>query len=580
MITPLRKKPILPRPVLSETDAFSDIHPILKRIFLARGLNSESDLDCSLKKLPSPWLLSNMEIMVAHLITAFEHQKKICVVADIDADGATSCAVAIKGLQLLGAKNVCFVVPNRFKHSYGLTPDMVNLAKEQHADILITVDNGISSVEGVDYARQMDLTVLITDHHLVGKVLPNANAIVNPNLPDDVFPSKSIAGVGVIFYVLLALRARLREKEWFTHCGIPEPNLAQLLDYVALGTVADVVALDFVNRIFVYQGLSRIKNGKAHAGIQALIDVSGKSPATLHASDLGFSLAPRLNAAGRMDDMSLGIRCLIADNVPLANDIARQLDAFNQQRRAAEQAMKQDAMQIIEDTYTFDKARQNWGICLYDKHWHQGVIGILASRIKDHFHRPVIAFAPAGEDLIKGSGRSIEGVHIRDVLSEIATENPDLIIEFGGHAMAAGLSLHTHHLPLFTLAFDEAVAKRLENNDLEQKIFSDGELSDAELNLEFAELLQNAAIWGQHFPEPVFHGQFDVVDLRVLKDQHLKMTVRALNGIILVDAIAFFVEQPEKWLETRRLLMAYRLDVNVFRDKKTLQLAVVHLEKM
>lgn len=574
------KKSIIPRQVLEKSDDFKAFSPILKRIFLARGLTSDEQLDRSLTKLPSPFLLSNMETMVSHLVSALEQQKNICIVADIDADGATSCAVALKGLHLLGAKNVDFVVPNRFEHAYGLTPEIVELAAQKNAQVIITVDNGISSHEGVLAAKALGITVLITDHHLPAKTLPEADAIVNPNLNNDEFPSKSIAGVGVIFYVLSALRSRLRELHWFENQQIPEPNLAQLLDFVALGTVADVVTLDKVNRTLVHQGLLRIRNGKGHAGILALIEVAGKNAVSLQASDFGFSVAPRLNAAGRMDDMSIGINCLLEDNFSKSLEMAHHLDELNKARREKENTMKTEAMNLLNDTFALDKPHEKWGVCLFDEHWHQGVIGILAARIKDRLHRPVITFASAGHDLIKGSGRSIEGVHLRDVLSDIATENPNLILQFGGHAMAAGLSLHTHNLPLFTLAFDEMVGRRLSQLDLQQKILSDGELSEADLNLEFADLLQNVTTWGQHFPEPIFHGVFEVVNVRILKDAHLKLVVRINMAGRELEAIAFNVDKPEMWQGMRRVLLAYKLDINHYRGNRTLQLMIQYLEKV
>jgi single-stranded-DNA-specific exonuclease len=574
------KKTIIPRPVLEQSDDFSDLPSILKRIFLARGLTTSEQLDRSLSKLPSPFLLSNMENMVTHLVSALEQQQNICIIADIDADGATSCAVAMKGFRLLGAKNVDFIVPNRFEHAYGLTPEIVEIAEQKNAQVIITVDNGISSHEGVLAAKARGMIVLITDHHLPAKTLPLADAIVNPNLVHDNFPSKSIAGVGVIFYVLSALRGRLRERHWFELQHIPEPNLAQLLDYVALGTVADVVALDKVNRSLVHQGLLRIRNGKGHAGILALIDVTGKNAATLHASDFGFGVAPRLNAAGRIQDMSFGINCLLEENPTVARQMAAHLDSLNTERREIENTMKKEAMNLLNDTFAFDKPREKWGVCLFDANWHQGVIGILAARIKDHLHRPVITFAPAGHDLLKGSGRSIEGVHLRDVLSDIATEQPNLILQFGGHAMAAGLSLHTHNLPLFSLAFDEMVGRRLEKMDLQQRILSDGELTEADLSLEFADLLQNVATWGQHFPEPIFHGTFEVVNLRILKDQHLKLLVRINSAGKELDAIAFNVDKPEMWQGIRRVLLAYKLDINQYRGNRNVQLMVQYLEKV
>ena len=574
------KKIITQRPILEQEDDLGALSPILKRIFLARGLTSSEQLDRHLTTLPSPWLFSNMETMVAHLIAALEQQQKICIVADIDADGATSCAVAMKGFRLLGAKNVDFIVPNRFEHAYGLTPEIVELAAQKNAQVIITVDNGISSHEGVIAAKERDMIVLITDHHLPAKTLPLADAIVNPNLLFDTFPSKSVAGVGVIFYVLSALRSRLRERHWFEQQAIPEPNLAQLLDFVALGTVADVVALDKVNRTLVYQGLLRIRNGQSHAGILALIEVAGKNAQTLQASDFGFSIAPRLNAAGRIQDMSLGISCLLEDDFATARQMAAHLDSLNNERREIEHTMKQEAMNLLADTFALNKPHEKWGVCLFDENWHQGVIGILAARIKDRLHRPVITFAAAGHDLLKGSGRSIEGVHLRDVLSDIATEQPHLILQFGGHAMAAGLSLHTHNLPLFTIAFDEMVGRRLAQIDLQQKILSDGELTEAELNLEFADLLQNVTTWGQHFPEPIFHGTFEVVQVRILKDSHLKLLVRTNAAGNELEAIAFNVDKPEMWQGMRRVCLAYKLDINQYRGNRNVQLMVQYLEKV
>lgn len=574
------KKAIVVRPIANQKWPQADIHPLLQRIFLARGIKSTDDLDRALDKLPSPWLLSGMENMVVHLVTALQEQQHITVVADFDADGATSCAVAIKGLQLLGAGQVSFVVPNRFEYGYGLTPEIVELVKQQNPAVIITVDNGISSIDGVKAALDAGIKVLVTDHHLPGHELPNADAIVNPNLPEDKFPSKAIAGVGVMFYVLLALRSRLREQDWFAQQQIAEPNLAQLLDYVALGTVADVVALDKVNRILVHQGLSRIRAGRCHPGLKALIEISGRNPLTLVAADLGFALGPRLNAAGRMDDMSLGIQCLLTDDHHLAKTIALQLDDLNNDRKEIEGQMKQEALALLSRMKTLDEKYLPAGVCLFDANWHQGVIGILASRIKDQLHRPVIAFASAGQDLIKGSARSIPGVHVRDVLSDIAALHPKLLTKFGGHAMAAGLSITMHDYPAFALAFDDMVRKRLNQVDLEQKIWSDGELPEQEMNLELAELLQSSATWGHEFPEPVFHGVFDIIQARIVGQQHLKLVMRQPKGQLLLDGIAFFVDNPEQWLGMRVCNAAYKLDINEYRGQRSVQLLVKYLEKV
>ena len=574
------KKTILQRPVRKKAAQLENIHPLLNRLFIARGIKSETELDRTLAKLPSPWLLSGMEEMVSHLILAINEKQHITIVADFDADGATSCAVAIKGLYLLGVEQVSFVVPNRFEYGYGLTPEIVDLVKLKNPDVIITVDNGISSVEGVVAAIAAGIKVLITDHHLPGLDLPAAHAIVNPNLVDDLFPCKSIAGVSVIFYVLMALRSRLRVSGWFQKHQKQEPNLAQLLDYVALGTIADVVALEQVNRILVHQGLLRIRTGLGHPGISALIEVSGKNIHTITASDLGFSLAPRLNAAGRMDDMSLGICCLLEEDPVSAKRIALQLDGLNSERREVETIMKHEAMALISEMKTLDKNHLPAGVCLFDSGWHQGVIGILAARIKDQIHRPVIAFAPAGNDVIKGSARSIPGIHIRDVLSDIAAVYPKLLSKFGGHAMAAGLTINMHDYPPFALAFDEMVSKRLADVDLEQKILSDGELTEEEMTLETADLIQNAAIWGQEFPEPIFDGVFDVLQTRIVGQRHLKLVLRSPSGQLPIDAIAFFIDQPEYWLGLRQIRVAYKLDINEFRGNRTLQFIVQYFEKI
>ncbi len=574
------KKSIVARPVPKKPSNLGEIHPILERIFLARGLTAEAELDRTLARLPSPWLLSGMEAMVEHLIAAINQQQRICIVGDFDADGATSCAVAIKGLQLLGAGQVTFVVPNRFEYGYGLTPEIVELVKLKNPDVIVTVDNGISSMDGVRVAKELGIKVLITDHHLPGYELPVADAIVNPNLLDDQFPGGALAGVGVMFYVLMALRSRLREQNWFEQNLVKEPNLAQLLDYVALGTVADVVPLDQTNRVLVHQGLLRIRTGRSHPGINALIEVSGRRPETIFSTDLGFALGPRLNAAGRMDDMSLGIQCLLTDDSALAKTMALQLDELNNDRREIEGQMKNEAMALLGEMKKLDERHTPAGVCLFDANWHQGVIGILASRIKDQLHRPVIAFAPAGKDEIKGSARSIPGIHIRDILSDIAALHPKLLSKFGGHAMAAGMSLKMHDYPPFALAFDALVRKRLLTIDLQQKIYSDGELTEQEMTLEFAELLQNAGTWGQEFPEPIFNGVFDVIQARIVGQRHLKLVLRKPFGDLLIDAIAFYVDKPENWLGLRSIKAAYKLDINEFRGNRSVQFIVQYLEKI
>ncbi len=485
-----------------------------------------------------------------------------------------------EGLELLGASKVSYVVPNRFEYGYGLTPEIVELVMQQQPDIIITVDNGISSIDGVNAAKDAGSKVLVTDHHLPADQLPAADAIVNPNLIDDEFPSGNIAGVGVIFYVLLALRSRLREQGRFQQQGVQQPNLAQLLDFVALGTVADVVALDQVNRILVHQGLLRIRSGHAHPGVRALIEIAKKQFNSINSSDLGFALGPRLNAAGRMDDMSLGIQCLLTDDEALAKDIAEQLDELNKDRKDVEAQMKNEAMSLLKDMKALDEKHLPAGVCLFEKYWHQGVIGILASRIKDRLHRPVVAFASADNGEVKGSARSIPGVHIRDVLSEIASSHPQILSKFGGHAMAAGMSIKMHDYPVFALAFDEIVAKHLDNVDLEQKIYTDGQLSEKEITQEFSQHLKESGTWGQEFPEPVFDGVFDVIQCRIVGQQHLKFVLRFPFSELLFDAIAFFVEKPEMWLGIRSINTAYKLDINEYRGNKSVQLMLQYFEKL
>jgi single-stranded-DNA-specific exonuclease len=579
MTQPSKKKHIVIRTTEQFSPELASLHPTLQRIFSARGITSLSQLERGLAQLPSPLLLSGMENMVSFLVTAIKQQQKIVVVADYDADGATSCAIAVRGLKMLGAQQVEFVVPNRFKYNYGLTPEIVALVKQLHPDvaIILTVDNGTSDTDGVNAANQLGLQVLITDHHLPHRQLPNAAAIVNPNLPRCQFPSGNLAGCGVIFYVLIALRTRLREKGYF-HNQV-EPNLAELLDYVALGTVADVVILDTINRALVYQGLLRIRKGQAHAGINALIKIAAKNPLMLSSSDLGFAIAPRLNAAGRMDDMSLGIQCLLTDNEMQATHLAQRLDGLNRERKEVEEQMKHEAIVLLEQK-NIDEKHLLSGVCLYDKSWHQGVIGILASRLKDRLHRPVITFAPSTGDEIKGSARSIPGVHIRDVLSDIAAAHPKLLSKFGGHAMAAGLSLKMHDFPHFALVFDEAVAKQLHGMDLQEQILSDGQLTEADFTLEFAQLLQNCATWGQGFPEPLFNGVFDVIQCRVVGKHHLKLVLRLPFTNSLIDGIAFFVEQPESWLKVQQIQAVYKLDMNEYKDQRSVQLQVQYLERI
>ena len=478
------------------------------------------------------------------------------------------------GLRMLGAAHVDYLVPNRFEYGYGLTPEIVAVALTREPELLITVDNGISSIEGVAAAKAAGLKVLVTDHHLPGHELPAADAIVNPNQPGCNFPSKSLAGVGVIFYVLLALRARLRELGWFS-AERPEPNLGELLDLVALGSVADVVPLDANNRILVHQGLARIRAGRARPGLRALLEVAGKQHGRITSTDLGFILGPRLNAAGRLDDMSLGIECLLCEDEALARDMAVQLDQLNQDRKAIEQGMQREALAQLKD---LPVENLPFGLCLFEADWHQGVIGILASRLKERYHRPTIAFADAGEGMLKGSARSVPGFHIRDALDAVASRHPGLISKFGGHAMAAGLSLPAEHFETFAKAFDEEVRRQLCEDDLTGRLLSDGVLSIDEFNLPLARELRNAGPWGQHFPEPLFHGAFQLVQQRIVGERHLKVVLKSECGSLQLDGIAFGVDR-EVWPNptVRWVELAYKLDVNEFRGQESVQLLISHL---
>jgi single-stranded-DNA-specific exonuclease len=556
----------------------NELPGLLQRIYAARGVTRPEELQHHFAHLARP-AFKGLSEAVSLLADAVVAQARVLVIGDFDADGATSSALAVLALRAMGLSSVDFLVPNRFEYGYGLTPEIVAVAAAQHPDLIITVDNGISSVEGVRAARELGIAVVVTDHHLPGAELPEADAIVNPNQPGCEFPSKNLAGVGVIFYVMNALRAELRQMGWFTESGITEPNMASFLDLVALGTVADVVPLDHNNRILVAQGLQRMRAGQARPGIMAMLEVAGKAPHRLTASDLGFALGPRLNAAGRLDDMSLGIQCLLCDSPTLAREMALQLDELNRDRKAIESGMQQEALSMVNSLA--EKSEQlAWGVCLFDETWHQGVIGILASRIKDRYHRPTIVFADAGDGQIKGSARSIPGLNIRDALDAIAARNPHLIQKFGGHAMAAGLSIAREYFDEFSRAFDAEVRRQLTETDLAAQILSDGELSAADFSLELVELLRTAAPWGQHFPEPIFDGEFFIQQQRLVGEKHLKLVLSPEeSGQTLIDAIAFNVDLNQ-WPDAsrRRVRLAYRLDVNEYRGRKTVQLMVEYLE--
>ena len=538
------------------------IAPLLARLYAARGIADASQLDTDIKRLLPFNLLKNARQMGKLLADAIAANKKILVVADYDADGATACAVAVRGLGALGAR-VDFIVPNRFEYGYGLTPEIVQLAKRMSPDILLTVDNGIASVDGVAEAKQFGMDVLVTDHHLPGDTLPDAACIVNPNQPGCDFPSKHLAGVGVMFYVLMALRAELRERGAFA--GKAEPNLGNLLDLVALGTVADVVKLDDNNRILVQQGLQRIRGGRSCAGIQALLRVARRPAYQASSYELGFIVGPRLNAAGRLEDMSIGIRCLLTDDANEANELAARLDALNHERRSIEADMQDSALATL---HAFDPA-DSFSLALFNEDWHQGVIGILASRLKDKFHRPVIAFARAQDGELKGSGRSIAGLHLRDALDLVSKRQPHLIRKFGGHAMAAGLSIAEADLADFRQAFEAVARELLDADALVKTISTDGALDAHEFTLDIARALQNQ-VWGQGFPEPLFEGDFHVQSQRVVGEKHLKLKLSSPAGNF--DAIRFFSAEPA----AEDIRAVYSLNINEYNGRESLQLIVRH----
>lgn len=551
--------------------------PLLQRVFAARAVTSVDELDRNLDKLMPDAPLLQMDKAVQCLTEALQQQKHIVIVGDFDADGATSTAVAMRALRSFGAKRVSYRVPNRFVDGYGLTPELVaSLAKTQ-PDLILTVDNGIANHAGVDAAKALGAVVVITDHHLPGLTLPNADAIVNPNQSGDTFPSKNLAGVGVIFYVMLALRRHLNQLGWFELQRIEMPTLSRLLDLVALGTVADVVPLDHNNRILVHQGLRRIRGGLCAPGIIALLEVAGRDFARATAADLGFAVGARLNAAGRLEDMSAGIACLLSDDSIEARAMAQTLDQLNDERRHIERGMQTQALATLEQLSASLSSHLPKGLCLYDAAWHQGVIGILASRIKDKYHRPVIIFADGLDAEIKGSARSIPGLHVRDALALVDAKHPGLIKKFGGHAMAAGLTLAKNDFALFQTAFDAVVSAQLHEDDLKHTVITDGALSTDEINLEMAALLREAGPWGQAFPEPSFDDEFELIEQRIVGDRHLKCRLRKEKQVI--DAIAFFVD-TNVWPNHRceRVKAVYRIDINEYKGRSSVQFIIEHLE--
>jgi single-stranded-DNA-specific exonuclease len=588
------------------TGLLANIHPVLSSIYQARGIQSADELDYELKGLLPYHDLHDIDKAAKIIADAITSQQRILIVGDFDADGATSTALGIRALRQFGALEPCYLVPNRFEYGYGLTPEIVEVARYMQPQLLITVDNGISSIAGVKAAKDYGINVVVTDHHLAADELPAADAIVNPNQPACSFPSKAACGCAVIFYVMTAVRTELRQRGWFTNRA--EPNMAQFLDLLALASVADVVPLDKNNRIFVDQGLKRIRAGKAIVGITALLKVGGKNAAQLVASDLGFAIGPRLNAAGRLDDMSTGIECLLTDNEQLANQYAEELNNLNEERKNIERGMQQQALNWLNSqrlsqlttSLAGDSEEEPtpisespWGQCLYDADWHQGVIGILASRIKDKLHRPVIAFAnaelPEGlsaeeqKELqeIKGSARSIPGLHIRDALDILAKRRPDILTKFGGHAMAAGLSLKLKHYPQFQLEFDKICRELMTADQLNQVILSDGELKKEDFNLSLAGMLKYAGPWGQMFPEPIFDGVFSIINQRIVGSNHLKLMLAIPNSEQYIDAIAFNISLDD-WPDESctSIQCAYQLDINEFRGVQSVQLLIRHINKL
>lgn len=571
---------IIKRRVVDEEklSMFGNTHPIIARVLQARGCVSELDTSYQLKDILTPNLkgLDSACVLLEH---ALRNQERVLIVGDFDVDGATSTSLVVKYLTMLGYQNVDYIVPNRFEYGYGLTPEIVRLCKTKNPDLIITVDNGISSIEGVNEAKSLGIKVLITDHHLPGSSLPDADAIVNPNQPGCPFPSKSLAGVGVAFYTMLSFRNHLIRIKWFERKEVA-PNIVEVLDLVALGTVADVVTLDKNNRILVDRGIKRIRDNKVCEGIKAILSIAGRDINKLQASDLGFSVGPRLNAAGRLDDMTIGIKCLLSKTKDEAIEYAKKLDSLNVERREIESVMHDEANALLDKLFKDLHGVVPSGLCLYSPEWHQGVIGILASRIKDKLFRPVIIFASDKEGELKGSGRSIPEIHLRDTLDKIATENPGLLTKFGGHAMAAGLSLKESNFKEFNRLFEEEIGRQLSTVNSQACIETDGELPDCYMNVEFAKELASYGPWGQNFPEPIFDGKFKIIQKTILGDKHLKFLLRPENNIYTAVDAVYFNADINKFKDpaVEDVHIVYKAVINEFRGNVRLQLIIDYIE--
>lgn len=565
---------------LSKVDFDHSFDEVSKKILVARGITTNQDLDHRLSSMPEPTKMRGMAEAVGLLVDALKLDQRILILGDYDADGATASALAVRVLYEIGARQIDFLVPNRFEYGYGLSPEIAEVALGFKPDLVITVDNGISSIEGIKYLKDRGVRVIVTDHHLPGAELPVADAIINPNQIDCEFPSKCLAGVGVLFYLMIALRGKLRELGWFTQKNLQEPRLENYLDLVALGTVADLVPLDRTNRLLVINGLKRIHSGEGNPGIKALFEIAGRDLARATSSDLGYAIAPRINAAGRLDDISEGIRCLLEDDSSSARERALNLHHTNMERRQIQTEMTDAAASIVEQMSQSGLDQLPWGLCMYQPDWHQGIVGLVASKMKETLNRPAIAFAKSDSDEtklmeLKGSARSVPGLHMRDLLDRIATQNPGLISKFGGHAMAAGLSIKTTDYETFANLFDQQVRQFLNEDDLKAVLWSDGELGHDHLSLDYARKLEQLLPWGQALSEPLFHGEFHIESMRWLKEKHLKMTLMAGPSAQFLDAIWFNAASEKEIEENISISLAYRLNVNEYRGQESLQLIVV-----